>query len=244
MSKIIVITGAGTGLGRALARRFAADGETLVLLGRTLATVEKVAAQIGARATAMACDVGSPASVRAAFAAIGARHQKIDVLINNAGIYLPYTLANATDEQILASIATNLTGPVLCTRAALPLLPRGGHVINVSSESVSWVFPMNSMYQTTKMGLEKFSEAMVHELQPVGIRVTLVRAGSMYEEGMKLDIDPELHQRWGEACRAVGLDFRKRPMTHYKTVTDAFRTIIDLPPQLHADFISLHARAP
>jgi NAD(P)-dependent dehydrogenase (short-subunit alcohol dehydrogenase family) len=213
-------------------------------LGRTLAKVEKVAAEIGSRATAVACDVGSPDSVRAAFAAIGARHQKIDVLINNAGIYLPYTLAEATDEQILDSIATNLTGPVLCTRAALPLLPRGGHVINVSSESVAWpFFPMNAMYQTTKMGMERFSEAMVHELEPAGIRVTVVRAGSMYDEGMKVNIDPALRQRWGEACLAVGIDFRTRPITHFKIVTNAFRTLIDLPPELHTDFISLHARA-
>jgi meso-butanediol dehydrogenase / (S,S)-butanediol dehydrogenase / diacetyl reductase len=244
LSKIIVITGAGAGLGRALARRFAADGETVVLLGRTLAKVEKVAAEIGTSATAVVCDVGSPDSVRAAFTAIGARHQKVDVLINNAGIYRPYTIAEATDAQILESIGTNLTGPVLCTRAALPLLPRGGHIINVSSESAAWnVFPMNTMYQATKMGLEKFSEAMVQELQPTGIKVTAVRAGAMYEEGMQLGLAPDLQRRWHEACIAVGLDFRKRPITHFKTVTDAFRAIIDLPPELHADFVSLHARA-
>ena len=85
MSKIIVITGAGKGLGRALARRFAADGEQVVLLGRTLATLEKVAAEIGPRAMPIACDVGSADSVRAAFAAIAKRHPTFHVLINNAG---------------------------------------------------------------------------------------------------------------------------------------------------------------
>ena len=68
MSKVIVITGAGVGLGRALARRFAADGETVVLLGRTAAKVEAAAQEIGERAMAVACDVASPDSVRAAFA--------------------------------------------------------------------------------------------------------------------------------------------------------------------------------
>jgi meso-butanediol dehydrogenase / (S,S)-butanediol dehydrogenase / diacetyl reductase len=243
LSKIIVITGAGSGLGRALARRFAADGETVVLMGRSLEKIEQAAAEIGGRAMALACDVGSPDSVRAAFSAIGARFQKIDVLINNAGIYRPYAIAEASDAQLLESIATNFTGPVLCTRAALPLLPRGGHVINVSSESAGWdVFPMNSMYQATKTGLEKFSAAMVHELQPAGIKVSVVRAGAMYEEGMQLGLAPELQRRWGEACLAVGLDFRQRPITHFKTVTDAFRALIDLPPELQADFVSLHAR--
>jgi NAD(P)-dependent dehydrogenase (short-subunit alcohol dehydrogenase family) len=244
VSKIIVITGASDGLGRALARRFAADGDTVVLLGRTLARLEKVAAEIGSRATAVTCDVGNPDSVRAAFTAIGARFPAIDVLINNAGIYLPFTLAEATDAQILGSIATNLTGPVLCTRAALPLLPRGTLIVNVSSDSACWdVFPMNSMYQTTKVGLEKFSVAMARELQPAGISVSLVRCGPMYDEDKSLSLDPELQRRWTEACVAVGLDFRKRPINHFKTVADGFRAIIDLPPELHADFVSLHPRA-
>jgi len=245
LSKVIVITGAGEGLGRALARRFAADGHRLVLLGRTLAKIEKAATEIGAHATALACDVGAPDSVRAAFAAIGAKHQQIDVLINNAGIYAPYTIAEATDAQILGSIATNFTGVVLCTRAAIPLLPRGGQILNISSESSIWEqFPMNAMYQATKAGLERFSLAMVHELAPAGIRVTAVRAGAMYDEDKRgLGIDPDLQRRWGEACVAVGLDFRKRPISHYRNVADAFARLLDLPPDVQTDFVSLHARA-
>ena len=73
-NKIIVITGAGVGLGRALARRFVADGEQVVLLGRTEAKVRKVATDLGERAMAVRCDVADPESVRAAFAAIAARH--------------------------------------------------------------------------------------------------------------------------------------------------------------------------
>ena len=73
MAKIIVITGAGAGLGRALARRFAADGETVLLLGRNEAKVQTVAKQIGERAWAVGCDVASPQSVRGAFAQIAAR---------------------------------------------------------------------------------------------------------------------------------------------------------------------------
>ena len=84
MSKTIVITGAGSGLGRAFARRFAADGDQVVLLGRTLAKVDEVAAEIGDRALALACDICSADSVRAAFTAIGERFGSIDVLINNA----------------------------------------------------------------------------------------------------------------------------------------------------------------
>ncbi|MDE2043422.1 MAG: SDR family NAD(P)-dependent oxidoreductase, partial [Alphaproteobacteria bacterium] len=96
MGKVIVITGAGDGLGRALARRFAKDGETVILLGRTLAKVQAVAEELGSPHKAVHCDVGDPASVTAAFAEIGKDHRRIDVLINNAAIFWPLTLAEAT----------------------------------------------------------------------------------------------------------------------------------------------------
>ena len=241
MSKVIVITGAGKGLGRALARRFAADGEQVVLLARTQARIEKVAAEIGARAMAVACDVGSPDSVRAAFAAIAKRHPEIHVLINNAAVYEPFMIEEARDDQILTSLSTNLAGPVFCTRAAIPMLPRGGHIISVSSESVAEPFFMHSLYRSTKAGLEKFSEAMTRELAPRGIRVSLVRAGAMMDEDSVLNLDPQVRKRFVEGNIAAGIDFRVRPISRFTSVTNAFRALIDLPPDVHADFVALHA---
>lgn len=243
MSKIIVITGAGKGLGRALARRFAADGEQVVLLGRTQAKIDKVATEIGARAMAIACDIRSADSVRAAFAAIAKRHPQIHVLINNVGVYEPFMIEEARDDQILTSLTTNLAGPIFCTRAAIPMLPRGGHIINVSSESVAEPFFMHSLYRSTKAGLEKFSEAMGRELAPRGIRVSVVRAGSMMDEDSTLDLDPDVRKRFVEGNIAVGINFRERPISPFASVTNAFRALIDLPPDVHADFVSLHARA-
>src|SRR3546814_10755116 len=98
MSKVIVITGAGIGLGRALARRFAKEGDTLVLLGRTLSKVKAVADELGAPAMAVECDVSSPESVKKAFVEIAARHPKIDVLINNAAVYEPFRSEEHTSE--------------------------------------------------------------------------------------------------------------------------------------------------
>lgn len=243
MAKVIVITGGGKGLGRALSRRLAADGEQVVLLGRTLAKLEKTAAEIGAQALPVACDVGSADSVRAAFAAIAKRHPRIDVLINNAATYEPFMLEDARDDQILTSLATNLAGPIFCTRAALPMLPRGGQIINVSSESVSEPFHMHSLYRSTKAGLEKFSEAMTRELQPRGIRVTVVRAGSMMGDDSALDLAPDVRQNFVEGNIAVGIDFRKRPISPFASVTNVFRALIDLPPDVYADLVSLHAYA-
>jgi meso-butanediol dehydrogenase/(S,S)-butanediol dehydrogenase/diacetyl reductase len=244
LAKIIAITGAGAGLGRALARRFAADGETVVLLGRNAAKVESVAKQIGDRAWAVGCDVSSPESVRGAFARIAGRHPRIDVLVNNAAVYEPFLVAEATDDQILKSITTNLAGPILCARAAIPLLGKGGHIINVSSESVGMHFPYLVLYQSSKAGLERFSQGLHHELEPNGIRVSMVRAGQMMDADKTWDVDPAMAMRFAQACMQAGLNLRERPISQYVSVTNIFRALIDLPPDLHAASIALHARTP
>jgi meso-butanediol dehydrogenase/(S,S)-butanediol dehydrogenase/diacetyl reductase len=244
VAKVIVITGAGAGLGRALARRFAADGETVVLLGRNAEKVQKVAAEIGERALAIGCDVASPDSVRAAFASIAGRYPRIDVLINNAAVFEPFQIAEATDDQILKSVTTNLAGPILCARSAIPLMGKGSHIINVSSESVGMLFPHLVMYQSSKAGLERFSQGLHHELEPKGIRVTTVRAGQMMEAGKVWDVDPQAAMRFAQACMAAGLNLRERPISQYTSVTNIFRAVIDLPPDLHAQTVFLHARVP
>lgn len=244
VSKVIVITGAGAGLGRALARRFGADGDSVVLLGRNSANIEAAAKEIGERALAAQCDVTSPDSVRAAFAAIAKRHPRIDVLINNAAIYEPFPIVEATDAQILQSINTNLAGPIFCARAAIPMMERGGHIISVSSESVGMHFPLLIMYQSTKAGLERFSEALYHELAPSGIRVTNVRAGQMMDADKTWNIAPEVAMRFAQATIAAGLNLRERPSSQYSSVTDFFRALIDLPQDLHVVNVALHGRAP
>jgi meso-butanediol dehydrogenase/(S,S)-butanediol dehydrogenase/diacetyl reductase len=242
MSKVIVITGAGAGLGRALARRFAADGESVVLLGRGFAKVRAVADELGARAMPIECDVSSPDSVRTAFAAIAERHPKIDVLINNAVLYQPFLIADGTDEQIAKMIGTNLTGPILCARAAIPRMTRGSHIINISSESVGFKFPHLVLYQATKAGLERFSEGLHHELDPSGIKVTTVRAGSMFEEGKTWDVEPGARMRFAQAAMEAGIKLRDRPVSHYTSVTNVFRAVIDLPEDVQAATLTLHAR--
>jgi meso-butanediol dehydrogenase / (S,S)-butanediol dehydrogenase / diacetyl reductase len=242
--KIIVITGAGVGLGRALARRFVADGDAVVLLGRTAAKVEAVARELGERALALGCDVTSPDSVKSAFAAIAERHPRIDVLINNAAIYQPFTLAEASDEQITGAINTNLAGPIFCARAAIALMGRGGHIINVSSESVGMNFPMLLLYQSTKAGLERFSEGLYHELAPSGIRVTNVRAGQMMDADKVWEVEPAAAMRFMQAAMAAGINLRERPISHVNSVTNIFRAVIDLPADVQAVNVFVHARAP
>lgn len=243
MAKTIVITGAGDGLGRALARRFARDGETVILLGRTLSKVEAVAAELGAPHLALQCDVGDPNSVRTAFAAIAAQHERIDVLINNAAVYEPFTLAEARDEQIAMSLMTNVAGPIHCAREALPLLRNGGHIINVSSESVALKMPMLWMYAGGKAALELVSAMWSRELDAEGIRVTTVQAGMMMDEtktGSSWPVDVSM--RFAQENAKVGINLRERGISHYNSVTDAFRAILDMPADLHMGIVALNAR--
>lgn len=244
MAKVIVITGAGSGLGRALARRFAGEGEQVLLLGRTEAKLQVLVQELGAPALALACDVAKPDSVRHAFAQIAQRCGHVDVLINNAAIYEPFLLAEATDEQILGALHTNLAGAMFCARAALPLMATGAHIINVSSGSVGMRFPYLSIYQSSKAGLETFSEALHHELETSGIRVSTVRAGQMIEEGKSWNLDPQLAMRFAQAAAAAGLNLRERPLSHVNSVTQLFRSLIDLPADVHVAQLNVHARRP
>lgn len=246
MGKVIVITGAGDGLGRALARRFAKDGETVILLGRTLSKVEAVANEIGAPHVAIECDVANPQSVEAAFAQIAKSFDHIDVLINNAGIYTPFNLSEAVPSTVQDIININFAGPVYCSQQALPLLQKaGGQILNVTSESSHIKIPMLWLYASSKAAVELMGDMWAQELTPLGVRVTSVRAGQMYDEtktgsGWPMDVSI----RFGEACAKVGLNPRERGVTHYNNVTDAFRSIIDMPADLHMGLVTLTARKP
>jgi NAD(P)-dependent dehydrogenase (short-subunit alcohol dehydrogenase family) len=187
-------------------------------------------------------DVGDPDSVRAAFATIAESYATIDVLINNAAVYEPLLVREATDAQIMGALLTNFAGPIYCCRSAIPMMEKGGHIINISSESVHMPFPMFSMYQSTKAGLERFTEALQKELEADGIRVTTVRAGQMYDEEQTFDIDPQLAMRFAEACAKAGINPRSRPITHFKSVAEMFHMLVNLPADLQAAHMTLEAR--
>jgi 3-oxoacyl-[acyl-carrier protein] reductase len=246
LSKVIVISGGGTGLGRALARRFAGEGERLALLGRRLPKIEAVAAELGEAAIAVQCDVADPGSVRAAFAEIAECYGRIDVLINNAGVFKPFLAAEATDAQITQAVGANLLGPMFCSRAAIPLMGRGAAIINVSTEVVGIPhYPFFSLYGSTKAGMERFSLNLADELAPQGVRVTIVRAGQMIDADMDWEgIDREQLVRFHQACTAAGIDLTGSPKSQFASVTEIFRNIIDLPPDVTEATVWVHARHP
>lgn len=239
MAKAVVVTGAGAGLGRAIARRIADRGDQVILLGRTLAKVQKVAGELGSSALAVECDVGQPDSVRAAFALIAKRHPTIDVLINNAAVYEPFFVEAATDAQIDAALRTNLAGPIYCSRAAIAVMPRGSQIINISTDTVATPYAMFSLYQSTKAGLERFSSALRTELEPSGIRVTLMRAGPMFDQDSGWRVDPAIVKRFAEENLKRGLDSRKTPVSSFVSAASTVCALLDMPADL--DVVSLWA---
>jgi NAD(P)-dependent dehydrogenase (short-subunit alcohol dehydrogenase family) len=183
--KVVAVTGASSGSGLGVARRFHAEGAEVVMLARTRERLVAVASELGVGATAIVADVGDPESVNGAFAAIDDRFGKLDVLVNHAGVYRPCAVEQLTDHDINGQIATNFLGAVYTCRAAIPLLRAagGGDIINTSSESTLHPFPMLSMYVASKAALEAFTTVLSQELRDDDIRVTTVIQGTAIGAG-------------------------------------------------------------
>ncbi len=154
-NKIALVTGAGTGIGKAAAVALAESGFTVVLAGRRLAPLEALAAELGDKGQAIAADVADPASVDALFKAIADRFGRLDVLFNNAGGWSPATpIEDIPLEDWQRVVNVNLTGVFLCTQAAIRLMkaqdPKGGRIINNGSISAHAPRPFTGPYTATK----------------------------------------------------------------------------------------------
>ena len=155
MTRVAVVTGAGSGIGRAVSAALAADGFSVVLAGRRPAPIETLATELGGDAVAVPCDVTDAASVAALFAAVRERFGRLDLLVNNAGIGAPaIPLEELPLERWRAVVDTNLTGAFLCTQEAFRImrvqLPRGGRIINNGSISATAPRPFSAPYTATK----------------------------------------------------------------------------------------------
>jgi NADP-dependent 3-hydroxy acid dehydrogenase YdfG len=197
--KVVVVSGASMGVGRATAERFAQQGATVVLLARRKLLLDEIADTIGASAVPIATDVTCGAEVRTAFEQVAAQFGRVDVLINSAGASRIRLIEEASDEDIAVTVNTNLVAPIYTTRAAIPLLRAagGGDIMNISSEITLDHMPMMTLYAATKRGLNGFTEAMNHELRRDSIRVTLVILGAVGDTGIHENFGPgDLERAW------------------------------------------------
>ena len=156
-NKIAIVTGAGSGIGKAVALTFLKDGYSVALAGRRKDALEQVATESGAgkRALVVPTDVANPDSVKALFAATKKTFGRLDVIFNNAGVSAPgVPLEDLTFEQWKNVVDINLTGMFLCTQEAFKLMkdqdPRGGRIINNGSISAHAPRPNSAPYTATK----------------------------------------------------------------------------------------------
>ena len=186
--QVAVVTGAGRGIGAAIARQLASMGASVVLCGRSLEPLQTTAAGISAasgRAEAVQCDVSNLESVQSLAAKADQTFGRTDILVNNAGVgAFAGPLHEMTPESWEKILNTNLRGVFYCVRSFAPLMIRGGngHIINISSLAGKNPLPNGAAYAASKWGLNGLSYSVAEELRQYGIRVSVVCPGSVNTE--------------------------------------------------------------
>ncbi|WP_433155389.1 SDR family oxidoreductase [Actinomadura nitritigenes] len=177
-----VVTGAGSGLGRAIARALLDAGHTVVLAGRTRASLHETAAD-HPRAHAVVADVTSPESVRALFSSAREPRGRVDVLINNAGIFGGQGAVDEVEDETWHDVlAANVTGSFLCAREAVRVMkrqrPSGGRIINNGSLSAHVPRPRSVAYTVSKHAISGLTASMNLDLRDQGIACTQLDVGN------------------------------------------------------------------
>jgi NAD(P)-dependent dehydrogenase (short-subunit alcohol dehydrogenase family) len=226
--KVALVTGAGSGIGRAVALALLADGFSLVLAGRRAEPLQSVVEQAlaaGGEALAVATDVRDEQSVAQLFATVEEVHGRLDVIFNNAGINAP---AVPVDELPLEHwrnvIATNVDGVFLCARAAFGLMrrqqPQGGRIINNGSISAHTPRPFTAPYTASKHAVLGLTKALALDGRAYNIVCSQVDIGNALTE---------LSERMTRGVRQANGEIAAEPMLDVRHVADAVRYIAALP---------------
>jgi short-subunit dehydrogenase len=219
--RTVLITGASSGIGRALAHQLAPAGAHLVLIARDAARLERTLAEVrglGARAEALRADLAEPAQVRELLDALARAPEPVDVLVNNAGLSIRRPVESSLDrpEDFERPLAVNYLGPLGLTLGLLPgMLARGrGHIVNVSSIGVQAGAPNFAGYVASKAAMDHFARSLMLELgrRPVRVstvilplvRTPMIEATAIYEDFPALDAQ--------QAARRIGKALIGRPV--------------------------------
>jgi NAD(P)-dependent dehydrogenase (short-subunit alcohol dehydrogenase family) len=193
--KVVIVTGASKGLGRAMALGFADAGADVVVSSRKLAACEAVADDIRSRrrrALAFSCHVGDWDQCAALIDATVAEFGRVDVLVNNAGIApVPPSLSGVTADLFDKTIAVNLKGPLRLTALAAEHMPAGGSIVNISSKASLHPTAFTVVYAAAKAGLNALTKAAANELGPRGIRVNAIVCGTFHTDSLHASIPTE-----------------------------------------------------
>lgn len=194
-NKVVVITGASSGLGEAAARLLAREGARLMLGARRLDRLHALAKEIGLNEKAVQkTDVTDRAQVKALVDGAVALYGRIDVMINNAGLMPLSLLEKLKIEEWDRMIDTNIKGVLYGIAAALPhmIAQKSGHIINVASVAGHKVRPGSTVYSATKHAVRVISEGLRQEVKPYNIRTTIISPGAVATELPNTITDPEV----------------------------------------------------
>jgi NADP-dependent 3-hydroxy acid dehydrogenase YdfG len=182
--KVALVTGAGRGIGRAIALAFAEEGAAVALVARSRADLAGVAAEIrarGGRALAVPTDVTQDAAVESVVENVAGELGRLDVLVTSAGTASFAPVAESKPGDWDAMLALNLRAMMVCCRAALPTMmrQRSGTILNLASIAAKRALPGSAVYTATKMAVIGFSRVLAEELRPHGVRVGVLVPGAV-----------------------------------------------------------------
>lgn len=203
--KVAIVTGSGSGLGTGIALRFAQAGAKVVVNYRTSAAgAQTIASQIierGGEAIVVRADVSRKKDVARLMERTVQHFDRLDILINNAGLYPSSSIMDMSEEEWNLVLDSNLRSAFLCTQAAAALMTHngGGAIVNIASIEGENPAPMHSHYNAAKGGVLMFTAAAAQELGPLGIRVNAVSPGLIWTEGIE-QAWPEGVERWRSAA--------------------------------------------
>ncbi|MBI3371443.1 MAG: SDR family oxidoreductase [Betaproteobacteria bacterium] len=240
-NKIALVTGAGTGIGKATALALLKAGWCVTFAGRRAELLDQAIAASGAdksRAFAVPTDVGDAAAVRKLFAETKARFGRLDLLFNNAGMGTPgnINLEDLTLEQWRAVVAVNLTGPFLCTQEAFRMMkdqsPRGGRIINNGSISAHAPRPNSSPYTATKHAITGLTRASMLDGRKYDIAVGQIDIGNAATE---------MTDRMANGVPQADGSVRIEPRMDVQYVADAIVHMAGLPLESNVLFMTIKA---
>ena len=185
-NKIAIITGAGRGIGRAIAIAFAKEGAKVSLVARTVSELEETAQLIeeyGSTSLVIPTDVTQPSSVASMVRETVSHYGRVDILVNNAGVPGPIgALQNNKIDDWIKTIQVNVIGPYLCCKSVVPLMTNqgGGKIINLAGAGANNAWANLSAYCTSKAGVVRMTEVLALELEKKNIQVNALGPGSIH----------------------------------------------------------------
>lgn len=191
--KIALVTGGGSGIGKAMAKAILAEGAKVIIIGRTESKLLQAQSELGPEIEIMVCDITVESQVTNVYETIMSKYGKLDILINNAGTSFKEKAYELSFESWKKVIDVNLNGAFLCARGAMKIMvsQKLGRIINIGSISAQMSRPLNAPYTTSKFGIEGLTRAFALDGRDHGVSVSVIHPGNVATDIISKDEIPK-----------------------------------------------------